>query len=206
MRSQLVKADASGAFRVNASGSGFRIVPTLPGAAEPQFAVGNLPGQLPVRVRPNGDGDYLHVPNTDALFPAERFALLDVDGAEPSSWYCVQTFELREGVVPAGTRTRRAIRLQPAGTAVSLAAPALATEGVPVRPGFQSLTWYATGGVSCRVYVRTLAGNWVDTGVDLDFATEAVQTRFVDQPADRIALKASGGAMTAEVDASVEVG
>lgn len=206
MRSQLVKADANGRARVFAAGQGFRVTPSLPGASDPRYDVGNVPGQLPVSVQIDGVGELHHVANADVYFPELPFQLLDLTGCEPSSWYVVQTYTLAEGMVPAGQPARRAYRVAAAGTAVPTVAPALATDGWPVRPGTQSLTWYATAGVSCRLYVRSLAGNWVDTGVDLDFSSEFVQTRLVDAPGDRVALKASAGGMTVELDASAEVG
>jgi hypothetical protein len=206
MRLNLCRADANGVFRVVQSGNGFRIAPALPAVTDARYTVDQVPGQLPLEVQLSGVGDWHHYGASDVQFPEERFTFVDVRGAEPSSWYVLQTYERGEGMVPAGKANRRAYRVAPAGTAVPTVSPTLATDGFPVRPGSQSFTIYSTAGVVSRIWVRSVAGNWKDTGIDLDFVTEPTTTRYVDAPGSRWALVASIGGMTIEVDGASEVG
>lgn len=208
MRSELFTADTSGAFRAYLRGSGFRIVPALPPvvATASEYAYGRRPGRYPLRVKVDGSGQPLHIGNSDARFFAEPFMLLDVEGAESGDVYCVEAYAPGEGVIPAGARTRGSYRVQ-AATAAATVAPTLSSDGWAVRPQTTSLTFYAAGVLQvARLWVRSLDGTWTDTLEDLDFVTTPVITRFVDQPADRVYLRAAAATLTIAVDAAVEIG
>lgn len=202
MREEIVTLDATGVARdVGSLGYGFRLVP-----ARPQGST-NRPGSYPIKVQPDGGSKSFDLTSDDSKVFEDPFRSINITGGEAGDTWKVQIFESRrELVLPPGQRGSVAVPVQ-AAAAVPMAAPALSTDGIKVRPGTRSHTFYAAG-VAClaRLWVRSARGTWVDTGEDLDFTTNAAQVRLVYASADRVYLQASALGMTLEIDSEVEVG
>lgn len=202
MRQFIVALDALGAAQdVGVPGVGFRVVPARAAGAD----VGTRPGSYPIRVKLNGGSTSYEVTSDDARVLREPFRWLALEGGESGDGWKVEIFEdYRERVDPPGARGSVPVRVQ-APTAIGTAAP-IAMEGIKVRPGTRTHTFYAGGTLAAaRLWVRSAGGTWVDTLEDLDFVTSPVQTRVVYNSADRVYLKGSAG-MTLEIDSECEVG
>lgn len=207
MRTVTAKADSTGAFRATSGGYGFRLVAALPPISAPGYLVTNRPGRLPVMVKLNGEGEPLFTFG-EARFFAERFKFVEVTGAEDGDCYILETFEHpRELVQPLARAARQAYRLA-AAVAVATAAPALATDGYPLRPGQRKITTYFGGTLSvATLWVRQLDGTWFDTQDQADPTSgPRYDTREVAVPGDRFAWRAAAGSMTQTIEVESEVG
>lgn len=202
MREQLFNLDSTGAARdVGSSACGFRLTPARPAGG----SVTQRPGSYPVKVTLD-DGREFHVTSDESRFLEEPFRSMQVTGGEAGDGWRVQLFDTtREGAFP-GSRSSVPVQVQ-AAAACPTAAPAASSDGFKVRPGTRAHTFYAGGTLTtARLWVRSAGGTWVDTGEDLDFATNPVQSRIVTNSADRVYLRAAAANMTMEIDSEVEVG
>jgi hypothetical protein len=170
------------------------------------LAATQRPGSYPIRVTLDG-GRYFDVTSDDAKCIDQSFRWLSLTGGEQGDTWKVQLLETRdERVYPPGQRGSVPVTVQ-APTACPTAAPALATDGIKVRPGTRAHTFYASGTPTmAALYVRSNGGNWRDTGEVLDFGSTPVISRTVTNSGDRLALKADAVGMNIEIDAEVEVG
>lgn len=200
MREEIVALDSAGSRSdVGSRAFGFRVVPAR------DIDSTARPGSYPIRVTLDS-GQKFTITSDESKLLAEPFKWLQLSGGESGDVWKVQFFETpAESIVPPGQRGTVAVSLQ-GPTACNTAAPTNSA-GFKVRPGTRAHTFYASGVAQlARLWVRSKAGNWYDTGDDLDFTSNLTQVRLVYASADRFQLRSAAATLLVEIDAEVEVG
>lgn len=199
MKNRIITADADGIIKSAAGeGWGFLLEPA-----------GDAPGSFPATIRKNRTAADEHTcAGPRALYFAAPFSELEVRDVPPlSTWSLSVTEHPKEVIGNASGKSRRTRRVQ-AATAIGTAAPASATDGIAVFPGYRVWQFLFSGtSQAIELWIRTVGGTWrLAETIDLTAVGGAPEIRSVYFGGGRVAFRCAGVGTSVEIDVESEVG